>query len=379
LPDAQTPPRAKRAVPTARAVAAEAPAPAAVRAPKGTRAAVRVPDPAPVAKRHPVELSDPVPARRPGFRVSPPAPVVDDDVEEPGTNYALRLTEALDAISSAQNPVAHPRPAATHRQPEPTAPDSPGAAHRNAHAQATPPLPLGEAARSAGEGDASARKPPSRTKPSPPPSPRGSGSSALSSLGERFANLPPIRLPIGPPIPWRFGLPGLVVLVAVMIFVARPISQADSQISRLPIVPTPDTYPVQQEAPLFTDAQPTPAAAPLGVPDAGGVGFDVLDVGLKLVAVLALAYGSLLLLKRAGMGGAAAVKISARGSGMQVVASLTLAPNRTVHLLKVPGGKTVLVGATPTQVNLIVDLGELPEDPESAAAGSFFDILKGKL
>ena len=64
---------------------------------------------------------------------------------------------------------------------------------------------------------------------------------------------------------------------------------------------------------------------------------------------------------------------------MQVVSSLTLAPNRSVHLLRVPGGKTVLVGATPNQVNLIADLGEIAEDLESDAAGSFFDILKGKI
>jgi flagellar biogenesis protein FliO len=134
---------------------------------------------------------------------------------------------------------------------------------------------------------------------------------------------------------------------------------------------------------LFTNAQPTdvamPAPAPLGVPDSSGLGFDVLDVGLKLIAVLGLAYGSLLLLKRTGMGGATTMKPGGKSAGMQVVSSLTLAPNRTVHLLKVPGGKTVLVGATPNQVNLIVDLGEIPEDLESDTAASFFDILKSKI
>ena len=194
-------------------------------------------------------------------------------------------------------------------------------------------------------------------------------------------NLPPIRLPIGPAIPWRIGLPVLVVLVAVTVFVARPTAQANTPASRLPAQ---EVYPVEQQAPLFTDAQPTPvptpAAQPLGVPDPGGVGFDVLDLGLKLIAVLALAYGSLMLLKRAGIGGATAVKLGGKTPGMRVVSSLTLAPNRTVHLLKVPGGKTVLIGATPNQVNLIADLGELTdEDLESDAAGSFFDILKGKI
>jgi flagellar biogenesis protein FliO len=286
LPDAQTPPRTKRAVSSARVVAA--------RAPRGT-----------------------------GFRVPRPAAVIDND--DTGVNYALRMTEPLDAISSAQAPAPPPRKAPTG-------------------------------------------------------TPGGKPSFTFARLRAAFANLPPIRLPIGPSIPWRFGLPALVVLVLVTVFVARPTAQADSQVSRLP---TPETYPVQQEAPLFTDAQqaqaPPPAPQPLGVPDPGGVGFDVVDIGLKLIAVLALAYGSLVLLKRTGMGGAAVVKAGGKTAGMQVVSSLTLAPNRTVHLLRVPGGKTVLVGATPNQVNLIADLGEIAEDLESDAAGSFFDILKGKI
>jgi flagellar biogenesis protein FliO len=247
------------------------------------------------------------PPKRTGFRVPRPVPVV---AEEPATNYALRMTEALDAISSAQAPPARQRPSASHI----------------------------------------------------------------------LANLPPIRLPVGPAIPWRIGVPALAVIVVAMVFFLRPMPPGAPQVSRLP---TPETYPVEQQAPLFTDAQPTPdpapAAQPLGVPDSTGVGFDVLDVGLKLIAVLALAYGSLLLLKRTGMGGVAALKTNGKSSGMQVVSSLTRAPNRTVPVLKVPGGKTLLVGATPNQVNLIADLGELPEDPESDANASFFDILKGKI
>src|SRR5579859_5923926 len=82
LADAPASPRAKRAVPTARAVAAAA---------KRERA------------KPPPE--DPTPATRPGFRRPPPAPIVEnDDTDDPGTNYALRLTEALEAISSAQTP-----------------------------------------------------------------------------------------------------------------------------------------------------------------------------------------------------------------------------------------------------------------------------------
>jgi flagellar protein FliO/FliZ len=114
------------------------------------------------------------------------------------------------------------------------------------------------------------------------------------------------------------------------------------------------------------------------VPESSAPGFDVMDIGIKLVAVLALAYGSLMLLKRAGFGGATAASTSASPQGVRIVSSLALAPNRSVHVLKVPGGRTLLVGATPNAVNLLADLGELAET-ETPEAASFFDVLKGKL
>jgi flagellar biogenesis protein FliO len=57
---------------------------------------------------------------------------------------------------------------------------------------------------------------------------------------------------------------------------------------------------------------------------------------------------------------------------------LALAPNRSVHVIKVPGGRTLLVGATPNAVNLIADLGEVGED-ETPEANSLFDVLKGRV
>ncbi len=319
------------------------------------------------------------PAGKKGFRVPRPVPVkasvsstvLDDDA--PSSNYALRLTEALEAISAAQN---------------------------------ESPLPLGEAARSAGEGwvvgaNAGAR---ADTHPSPPPSPRGRGS-FLASLDK----LPPIRLPIGPPIPWRLGLPALLAMVVLMGVMSRSSAHADSPGVQLPAQ---QTYPVQQEAPLFnpversgtwvtnnalqaqasnddqqapmnapqtqTQTQAPAAAQPLGVQDPGGVGFDVFDIGIKLAAVLGLAYGSLMLLKRAGIGGASAGRSGGTNQGMRVVSSLALAPNRTVHVIKVAGGRTLLIGATPNAVNLLADLGDLA-DEDTPEAASFFDVLKGKL
>jgi flagellar protein FliO/FliZ len=97
----------------------------------------------------------------------------------------------------------------------------------------------------------------------------------------------------------------------------------------------------------------------IGVAEPSGLGgFDLVDVGIKLVAVLGLAYASLMLLKRFGYGGASPTRGGA-GPELRVVSSVALAPNRSVHLLQVPGGKTLLVGATPTAVNL---LAELPSD-----------------
>jgi flagellar biogenesis protein FliO len=280
-------------------------------------------------------------APRTGFRVPRPAPLVLDD-DAPSENYALRLTEALEAISAAQADGTHDSGQATE------APAERGT--RNTE--------------------------------------RGTFASWLTALDK----LPPIKLPVGPAVPWRLGLPALVAVAVVMVFVSRPSGRADAQGVRLPAQ---ETYAVQQEAPLFAQQASTPAAnaqpssaqpasaqpAPaIGVQDPGGLGFDFLDVGFKLIAVLALAYGSLVLLKRVGLGnaGGAGVKTGGTLQGMRVISTLALAPNRSVHVLKVPGGKTLVVGATPNQVNLIADLGDIAEEAAPDAA-SFFDVLKSKI
>ena len=172
----------------------------------------------------------------------------------------------------------------------------------------------------------------------------------------------------------------LVALVVVMGVVSRSSARADTPGVQLPAQ---QTYPVQTEAPLFTNAQQAqppqaPATQPLGVPESNGPGFDFVDVGVKLAVVLGLAYGSLMLLRRGGFGGATAARTGGSPQGMRVVSSLALAPNRSVHMLKVPGGRTLLVGATPNAVNLIADLGELAET-DTPEAASFFDVLKAKL
>ena len=39
-----------------------------------------------------------------------------------------------------------------------------------------------------------------------------------------------------------------------------------------------------------------------------------------------------------------------------MISSVALAPNRSVHVLRLPTGKTVLVGATPNSVNLLTEI-----------------------
>ncbi|MDQ3810286.1 MAG: flagellar biosynthetic protein FliO, partial [Chloroflexota bacterium] len=194
----------------------------------------------------------------------------------------------------------------------------------------------------------------------------------LTGLLAALDNLPPVRLPLGPPIPWRVGLPLLAALVAAMLVLGRP-SASDGRGTRLPAQ---ETYPVQQEAPLFAPSTPPPAPIVVVEPPAT-TGFDLFDFGLKLAAVLGLAYGSLLLLRRAGLG-AAAARGGGAPSGVRLVSSLALAPNRSVHVIRTPSGKSLLVGATPTQVNLIAELGEI-EEPLASDGGGFFDVLASRL
>jgi hypothetical protein len=198
------------------------------------------------------------PPKRKGFRAPPAAPAPQDDA--PTENYALRLTEALEAISSAQGPAAAPAPAETK-----------------------------------------------------------AGSAGVLAALDR---LPPIRLPLGPPIPWRLGLPVLLALLVLTGVMSRSSARADTPGVQLPAQ---QSYPVQSEAPLFTNAQQAPAAPPVGVPESSAPGFDFVDIGIKLAVVLALAYGSLVLLKRAGFGGATAARPSGSPQAMRVVSSLVLA------------------------------------------------------
>jgi len=320
-----------------------------------------------------------------GFRA--PAPIIDD--EAPVTNYALKLTEDLvsprpaDAVAAEGDFAARMAEAlraisAAHGE-EPLAALAEGDRARivSSDLGASPAVEslVKRAASVATTDDDGAGAQP----------PQNSVVRWLKALDK----MPPIRLPIGPAIPWRFGLPALVALVVLIAVIGRPTARADAQGVRLPAQ---ETYAVQHDAPLFTQLNPeTPAEAqpqsqgqpsasqPIGVQEPAGAGFDVFDVGFKMIAVLALMYGSLMLLKRTGMGGASIAGKPGSGlQGMRVVSTLALAPNRTVHVIRVPGGRTLLVGATPNSINLLVDLGVLSEE-ETPEAASFLDVVKARL
>jgi flagellar biosynthetic protein FliO len=98
----------------------------------------------------------------------------------------------------------------------------------------------------------------------------------------------------------------------------------------------------------------TPRTDPLEAP---GVGLDLL---LKLGAVVGLAYISLALLKRYTFGNAA----GQRGNALKVIELTTLAPNRSVYLVRA-GDRHVLLGVTPTQITA---LSEWPADDVSGVA-----------
>jgi flagellar biosynthetic protein FliO len=90
-------------------------------------------------------------------------------------------------------------------------------------------------------------------------------------------------------------------------------------------------------------APPRPTAAePLDFPGAA------VDVTLKLVAVLALAYLTLALVKRYSLG----ATLGKRSSAMQVIESTTLAPNRSIYLVNVEG-RRLLLGVTASQITTL--------------------------
>ena len=92
-----------------------------------------------------------------------------------------------------------------------------------------------------------------------------------------------------------------------------------------------------------------------GLPSSGNGEGDLLkDIGVKLAGVVALIYGLAWLLRRLSAGRPDAAVGWPR---LELVDTLALGPQRAVHLIKA-GGRTFIVGATPSQ---LTRLGELVE------------------
>jgi flagellar protein FliO/FliZ len=87
-------------------------------------------------------------------------------------------------------------------------------------------------------------------------------------------------------------------------------------------------------------------------------------VTLKLVAVLALAYVTLWLVKRYSVG----APLGKRSSALQVIESTTLAPNRSIYLVNVEG-RRLLLGVTASQITTLAawDGAGVPQPIPTAA------------
>jgi flagellar biosynthetic protein FliO len=124
-------------------------------------------------------------------------------------------------------------------------------------------------------------------------------------------------------------------------------SQVESTGAPVPPSSAPETSSAADAAPAApvaaAPAPPRPTAAePLDFPGAA------VDVTLKLVAVLALAYLTLALVKRYSLG----ATLGKRSSAMQVIESTTLAPNRSIYLVNVEG-RRLLLGVTASQITTL--------------------------
>jgi flagellar biosynthetic protein FliO len=95
---------------------------------------------------------------------------------------------------------------------------------------------------------------------------------------------------------------------------------------------------------------------------------STLDVTVKLVVVLALAYGALWLLRRNSLGGA----LGRRTGDLQVLESATLAPNRAGYLVRA-GDRRLLLGVT---TNQITTLSAWDGDTVPATAPTFDTALE---
>lgn len=152
----------------------------------------------------------------------------------------------------------------------------------------------------------------------------------------------------------------VVVVAAIIVLIVTGLRAGlfdDTPAIRRPAVPT--AAPTAPGAPAATSQ---PGAGLTGGEPADWSG-AALDIMLKLVAVLALAYLALAALRRY-TGGAALGK---RGGTVKVLETATLAPNRLLYLVRA-GDRKLLLGVTPTQITALTTWWEV-EDTEHISLG----------
>ncbi|HEY3282807.1 MAG TPA: flagellar biosynthetic protein FliO [Armatimonadota bacterium] len=142
-----------------------------------------------------------------------------------------------------------------------------------------------------------------------------------------------------------------------------PVPAAGSHVPTKPVVPAAAPKPPTKKL-LFGIPDETAKAQPPRSLWAVG-----LDLVWKLALVLGLAYGSLILLKR--FSGSRAFG-TLGGSSIRHLESLSLGPNRSLHLVRI-GGRVLLLGSSSTQISFLAeveesDLGRAAGQPDMPAS-----------
>lgn len=134
-------------------------------------------------------------------------------------------------------------------------------------------------------------------------------------------------------------LQAIVVVLALLVLLASGV--------RSGLFDDPSARPATTGAVQTVQTSPPPAGQPTGSDPLDWPG-SLVDITLKLLAVLALAYVALAALRRYTYGAHAR-----RGGGsLQVLESASLAPNREIYLVRA-GDKRLLLGVTPTRIETL--------------------------
>jgi len=159
---------------------------------------------------------------------------------------------------------------------------------------------------------------------------------------------------------------GLAALVVAVALAGNALSSGPAERRPSPATPAPtarpDATPGSLSLPAYRPEDESTLA--LAEPDWPAL---LLDVGAKLLLTAGLAYASVYLLRRyvVRVGG------SRRAARISVVETVPLGQHRALHLVRV-GGKSILLGATSSQISLLAEVadpdGNAPTEPASRAA-----------